>query len=90
MPCLANTYLVKPLQSNPSGLSPPSRYGLPRRANAVAVMPAAFVGIGLAGDAAGGVHPPGGGKGLGTAPSRDVQPEQTVIASTMVTVNHFV
>jgi hypothetical protein len=52
------------------------------------VIAVARAGIGPAGDA-GGVHPPGRGKGLGTVPSRNAQLEQIVIASTMVTVGRF-
>jgi hypothetical protein len=37
-PCWLNTYLTKPLQSNPDGSLPPFLYGAPRSDSAVPAM----------------------------------------------------
>src|SRR5881396_2404351 len=70
MPCCANTYHVKPLQSKPFGSAPPFLYGAPLSASAVPVT--AYTSAERCSPpwpiVAGGEAPPGVGKGRGTAP----------------------
>src|SRR5262249_4720486 len=75
----ANTYWVKPLQSNPRGSDPPLRYGAPRNRNAVSTIAAAAPASGAESPGEDGARPLAGtGNGRGVAPV-EARPATSVV-----------